>query len=192
MKEYDILNAIGDVDETAVKNAKVKRKSRRRIFICAGSLAACAAVAISVGFASGYFGTWGVASQIPADESKDTLAPAHGYVPVYYVQDGKIAAKKHYLQLSAEGVFTVWREENGIGDEVELIDVNIQDNGKATVDESTAQYEAGDRFVLNLTVSNEIEAYYDKTDSELLLDSLEQTMCGYQNIDFDEYNLILA
>lgn len=48
--------------------------------------------------------------------------------------------------------------------------------------------EPGDKLILTLTVSAEIGAYLSEN-RELLLDSLEQTMCAYTKAD--EYQLII-
>ena len=64
-------------------------------------------------------------------------------------------------------------------------------NGVEIVDSFSAQYIVGDKFILNVTVSKDLEKYYETIPEEQLLKSLELTLTSYQQIEFDEYNLIL-
>ena len=74
----------------------------------------------------------------------------------------------------------------------------ISNQPKETEDETALAYDdiliwyvEGDHFVFNITISKNIENYYDKIDPELLLEALKQTMTGYIRLEFDEYHLFL-
>ncbi len=116
-------------------------------------------------------------------------------VTIHYVDGNAVITTQSELPLTAEDVFNAWKKANGIGDEVQLLSCKIDDNSTTTTHGSGAdavvEHKVGDYFILNLTVSSEIESYYGEIPEELLLSSLEQTMTGYSNIDFDEYHLIL-
>ncbi len=131
-----------------------------------------------------------------ATSSSNCLALQYDDVSVYYVSGNKIKSEKLNLALATFEVFKAWKEKNGIGEEVKLIRTHIDDNGTETVENkgtesSVVHYQIGDYFILNLTISKEIENYYTKADKKLLLDSLKKTMTGYSSIEYDECHIIL-
>lgn len=128
-------------------------------------------------------------------ENLTEVAPLIDDVQIYYVSDGEVLSKTRTMRYDPEIIFAAWREENGIGEEVRLIAHEIEDNGTTTKKEvagvSLVKCHSGDYFIYNLTVSKNLEDYYDRIDSELLLESLKQTMLGYLSMEFDEYHLTL-
>ncbi len=209
MRSIDILNAVGEVDDEFVTKAKAKKTSRKKLWITLGSsLAACLALVLAVPI---MFAMRGATAPAPgaaeptgaAEHPEDYGYPDPQLAPVYcsdakifYVADGKICSKTQIIELSAESTFIAWREANNIGDEVEFVKCEIKDNStdteKVIGGVAVVEHTVGDYFILNITISKNIENYYDRVDSELLLDSLKQTMTGYSDIEFDEYHLILV
>ena len=88
-------------------------------------------------------------------------------------------------------MFASWKEKNGIGEDVLLLDFEIQSNATVNIKDGMAEHVLGDYHCLYLTVSKNLETYYETVDSELLLESLEQTMTGYSGLTYQEYHLIL-
>ncbi len=132
--------------------------------------------------------TGGEIMEEPTPVYEDTL--------IYYVDnDGSIAYEEIFLKQSAEDVFEAWKKKNGIGDEVTLIDTIIKDNGTTHTethgDLTVLVYTRGDYFELHVTISKNIENYFDNLEQETLLDTLEKTMRGYINIEFNDYKLIM-
>lgn len=189
MNSSDILDAIGNVDDWLVIRAKAKKTSDKKLWITVGSLVACMALVFTLPFALIAFR--GASSAAPETTDMLDVGIGSGEVLIYYVDGDKLGSTTRYLDLEPEGIFKAWREMNGIDDEVEFVKCFIEDNGKTTESGGLVTHEIGDYFIFNLTISQNIENYYDTTDRELLLDSLEQTMTGYLNIEFDEFNLIL-
>lgn len=193
MKSSDILDAIGKVDDASVRKAKEKKKSSKKIWITVGSLAACMVLIFMAPFI--YIAFQGANSAAPEGAGGQDLAVESEYVWIYYVDGDEINRTSQYLPLSAEQIFYAWREQNNIGDEVAFIKVKIDSNSKTTESEfdgeGVVKHEIGDYFVYNITISKRIEEYYHFIDSELLLESLKQTMTGYSELEYDEYNLIL-
>lgn len=193
MKSSDILDAIGKVDDECVRKAKEKKKSNKRVWITVGSLAACMVLLFMAPFI--YIAFQGANSAAPEGAGGQDLAVESEYVWIYYVDGDEINRTSQYLPLSAEQIFYAWREQNNIGDEVAFIKVKIDSNSKTTESEfegeGVVKHEIGDYFVYNITISKRIEEYYHLFDSELLLESLKQTMTGYSELEYDEYNLIL-
>lgn len=193
MKSSEILDAIGKVDDECVKKAREKKKSNKRIWITVGSLAACMVLLFMAPFI--YIAFQGANSAAPEGAGGQDLAVESEYVWIYYVDGDEINRTSQYLPLSAEQIFYAWREQNNIGDEVAFIKVKIDSNSKTTESEfngeGVVRHEIGDYFIFNITISKRIEEYYHLIDSELLLESLKQTMTGYSELEYDEYNLIL-
>ncbi len=52
MKPENILDAIGNVDDTCIKNAKEKKKSRKNFWVSIGAMAACLALVVVIPFIS--------------------------------------------------------------------------------------------------------------------------------------------
>lgn len=190
MKPDDILDAIGNVDETCVIKAKEKKKSRKALWITIGSLAACILVVL---FPSIIFNHIGYDSAAPENASDQEIEVEHKDVWIYYVKDGQIYKTEEYTAIQASSVFALWKEKNSIGDEVELIEYKIESNSTTSTSEHNGEgvvkHEIGDYKVLNITVSANLEAYYESIDSELLLESLKQTMAGYSNLEYKECNI---
>ncbi len=86
-------------------------------------------------------------------------------------------------------IFDRWRKENNIGDDVKLIKCSITDNSKEEITESTAAYTPATKRIVEITVSKDIENYYDKSKT-LLLHTLEETFKSSFNF-CDEYQLII-
>ncbi len=127
--------------------------------------------------------------------SSETLAVAKDYVNIYIVKDKKIVSERIYLPLEHQKVFAVWKEKNGIGDEVKLVKTFIEDNSETYTSEyngsGVATHIPGDYYVFNIVVSKDIENYYTKTDKKLLLESLKKTLTGYSYTKYDSCNLII-
>lgn len=194
MKPHDIFDAIGNVDETCVMKAKEKKKSHKKLWITAGSIAACLALIIClpiIFMSINNMGTDKNNTAGPNDGLGGEIAMEQDNVWIYYVDGNEINREQQYLPMDPEDIFHAWKAENDIGDEVEFIRVNIDSNGKTTEKDGVVGHQIGDYFVYNLTISKSIENYYDTIDKDLLLESLQKTMTGYSNIEYDEYNLIL-
>lgn len=120
-----------------------------------------------------------------------TSAIAMKDVWIYYVEDGEICREQHYVKVQPADVFEIWKEKNGIGAEVELLDCEIRSNATTEQMGEVVMHKLGDYHSLYLTVSKNLETYYAQSDEQLLLESLEQTMTGYSGMEYQEYHLIL-
>jgi hypothetical protein len=66
----------------------------------------------------------------------------------------------------------------------------IENNGTESVDSLVASYTAGDKFIMNVKITKNLQNYYEGKSEEKLIESLKQTLTGYSDTDFDEFNLI--
>lgn len=196
---YDILEAIGNVDDECVKRAKESKTSNKAMWISIAALAACLVLVFGVPAIRNFFLA---GEKAPNESNRDEMIVVSGDTWIYYVDDDEIKREKEYLSMSAENIFNAWKEKNGIGDEVEFIKVRIESNGETTWHEhesgegGAVEYEVGNQFIYNIRITENLKNYYDIIDHELLLESLEMTMTGYStieqsDIEFIEFNLIL-
>ena len=129
---------------------------------------------------------------------EDSVEKALEQMPfdIYYVANGKIKQKTIVTDASPENLFDIWKKENQIGDEVRFISVKLSDNGTTEISEysgvEVAAHKVGDHTVYTLTITKNLEQYYDSIEKELLLNSLEKTMTGMCDPKPDEYQLILS
>lgn len=115
---------------------------------------------------------------------------------VWYVSDKKLASASVEAEPDAENVFAAWKDKNGIEPEVELISLNVTDNAKTeTVEfmgELMVQHTAATEWYMTVTVSRNLEKYFDTLDKELLCSSLEKTMVGFADKrNLASYQLVL-
>lgn len=222
MTELDLFESIGNVNDQAVEMAQKPLRSRRRLIIEISSLAACAMFACAAvmllgnmnqnnsalvsGDGSGIVpavsenSTVSENSQVsenaPVQEDSSDSALEQITLNVYYIREGKLEQKTVTADASPEIVFDLWKQENHIGGEVRFISAKIDDNGTVEYSEldgmETATYTVGDYFIYTLTVSKELEQYYDSIGKELLLESLKKTMTGMYEMEFDEYHFVLS
>ena len=214
MNAHNLLEIIGESPEEYLDDAKHPHKRRTPAWVKWGSaVAACLILAISVVTVPQFFrqdnaaqdnagmagdtagegaGQSGVTEE--TGSSPDTeMAIERGNIVIYYVTETGLKTETVELEFTAATVFEAWKEANGIGADVELISCLIEDNSSTlthgTGEDAVVEHQLGDYFILNITVSKSLENYYDSVDSALLLESLEKTMTGYSDIEYDEYHL---
>ena len=195
MKKEDFFEMLGDIDENAVKSAETApiKKMKTKWIGYGASAAACLGLIIGIGI-------WYDHSKDPApnntssqneDPSEAAIDIEQDNINIYYLEGDSIQSVTEFLPCDPKIIFDSWRSHNGIGDEVRLIEVKIENNGTESVDSLVAGHTVGDKFTLNVRVSDDLEKYYELKNEEKLLESLKLTLTGYSNIEFDEYDLIL-
>ena len=134
-------------------------------------------------------------NEVIVEDSTAELAIQEGPVAIYYLDGDTILSEEQHLPYQGSDVFEAWKGKNGLGPEVELLNINIEDNGEESTyefeGETVVSYKVGDYFVFNMTISDEIVPYFETMDRELLSQSLEQTFLGYSMIDYDEFHIII-
>ena len=186
--DSDILERYVRMKKTLAEKKKPKGSAWLK---WASAIAACLVLVIAATFFTQYIPTeYNLNYSYIGTNGKETYI-ADKNVWVYYVDNGDIERERVKLPCTAENVFITWKHLNTIGDEVELIECKIVSNGnESTSDfegEGVVNYEQGDYFVLNITVTKNLQSYEDY---ELLIDSLEKSMSEYSNIEFDEINVL--
>lgn len=199
MTQEKLIDAITDLDSDILNryfdmkaDLAAKKKPKKRTWVKWASLAAaCFVLVIAATFITQYIPTEYNLNYSYVDANGRETYIADKNVWIYYVDSGDIERERVKLPCTAENVFITWKHLNTIGDEVELIECKIVSNGNESTSEfegqGVANYEPGDYFVLNITVTKNLQFYEDY---ELLIDSLEKSMSEYSNIDFDEIKVL--
>ena len=193
MKTPRITHAVGHIDDDLIDGAAnasktVKKKSWIK---WTSAVAACLVVIFMATFFIQYIPTeYNLNYSYEGDNGEETYIASKS-VWIYYVDNGKIERERVKLPCTAQNVFITWKHLNNIADDVKLLDCKIISNGSESTSEfegeGVVNYEQGDYFILNITVTANLQSHknYDE-----LVKSLEKSMTEYSNIDFDEVNVI--
>ena len=195
MTNTNLIHAMGHIDPKLIADAAPdvpQKKSVNKTWVkWASTVAACLILVISATFITQYIPTEYSLNYSYVDANGRETFIADKNVWVYYVDNGDIERERVKLPCTAENIFITWKHLNSIGDDVKLLEYKITSNGKEITSnfdgKEIANYEQGDYFVLNITVTKNLQSYED---CEALVDSLEKSMSDYSNIDFDEINVL--
>lgn len=186
LRFYEIL---GNIDESAVKATEKPYKTNNHLrmrYIAA--VAACFAV-IGIGIFLRESNL--LIPNSPNNESSDmNIAVEQKDVNIYYINGDELAYKTEYLECTPEIVFGSWKKANDIGDEVKLIQIEIKNNGQESVDSSVAAYSAGDQFIMEVTLTQNIQNYFSVKPEDKLIESLQLTLTGYGYVDYDAFHVL--
>ncbi|MDE6519394.1 MAG: hypothetical protein K2K91_02895 [Ruminococcus sp.] len=187
MKKEQFYALLGDIDEATVKSAENPPVRKKHIWLkYTVSLVACSVLIIGIGFSLKNRGEH-LIEYSTIDTSEENIALEHKNINVYYVSNNELLSVSEYLPCSPDEVFRAWKKANNIGNEVELIKVEIKSNGMESKDSFTANYTVGDKFIMEVTITENLKDYYSMIPEDKLLESLHLSLIGYHNIDFDEY-----
>ena len=123
-------------------------------------------------------------------------------VEMYKIKDGILVHDTVMLDASPQTIFDVWKSENYIGSEVQLIGVDIESDSIDTVSAYSGveviAHQTGNKTIYTITVTRNLEDYYEIEDfygyrsKELVLESLEKTMTSICDTKPDEYRLFFV
>ena len=195
MTNTNLLQAMGRIDPKLIADAApdvAQKKSVNKTWVkWASAVAACLVLVISATFITQYIPTEYNLNYSYVDANGRETFIADKNVWVYYVDNGDIERERVKLPCTAENVFITWKHLNSIGDDVKLLECKITSNGKEITSDfdgkDVVNYNQGDYFVLNITVTKNLQSYEG---CEVLVDSLKKSMSEYSNIDFDEINVL--
>lgn len=195
MTNTNLLQAMGRIDPRLIADAApdvAQKKSTNKTWVKWASLAAaCLVLVISATFITQYIPTEYNLNYSYVDANGIEMFIANKNVWVYYVDNGDIERERVKLPCTAENVFITWKHLNSIDDDVKLLECKITSNGKEITSnfdgKDIVNYNKGDYFVLNITVTKNLQSYKD---CEVLVGSLKKSMSEYSNIDFDEINVL--
>ncbi len=218
MKPDELLDAFENIDDIYIKEAKMPRKPVWKIM---GVIAASITLVLLLGQLSPFLRNSNMNSHstqnqegnqemvhfkepdLLPENDEEIFAPDMGVeedealylgdIWIYFVDGNEI--KKELVRKinpSFSNRFSLWKEKNGIGDEVELIKAYIDDLEATTSEKNgIATYIPGNYFVCYITVSANLKNYFSDIDSEKLLESLKQTMIhgSEHDMEYKAYHL---
>ncbi|MBQ7063418.1 MAG: hypothetical protein IJM90_00795 [Firmicutes bacterium] len=189
-----LMEEIGHTDEKFVPELNAPDKKRiKPKWGWIGGLASAAAVLVLVFF--GISRNGGVPNpSVPsgAEDSTEATELEQLDVVIHYVEGNALQQETVFLPASPQVIFSEWMQKNGIGDDVRLFSVKLNDHGTDTINDSVAGHQAGGRLSMTVTVTDTLRNYYQQIPEELLLESLQRTMTGYSHAKIDDYRLVLS
>lgn len=134
--------------------------------------------------------------EMPASEDESSVAPVvERPLTVYYVVDGRVESKTMLALPQPQAAFAVWKSENHIGEEVQMIEASTVYDAKEVTSEysgvAVVTHPTDGHTTYRLTVTQSLADYYTPDTREPLLTSLEKTMTGLLPEAADDYELIL-
>lgn len=179
MTEYDILDAIGDIDPAYLEEAKDKSFHFRKKWIGIGSLAACLLIFFICPLAHQYY--W------LNYESLDYVATEDVECCVYYVQNHAL----YYESVGVRGgdveMFEVWKSKNGITKKGVLQNIVLLPAPNEPDQGSKAHYET-----VCVTVSSSLKNYFENEDGAWREESLKKTIESYRRVTIDTLEMIFV
>ena len=165
----DLLDAIGEIDDSYIELTKEKPKRKKIIWTGVGSLAACLLLVLFL--PNGFL-------------QKMSLRPETDYAPkdytsflVYYAEGETLSSFSYEVCGGYSEMFSAWKNQNGIGSEVLLMDCALE--------ASDSQY------IFRITLSSAFSDYLEKDSNRLLLESLKKTVASYTGTVIQDIELIL-
>ena len=181
MKAEDLLNAIGEIDDSYLDVAIEKPKPRKMIWF--GSLAACflLVLVLPYGFLHGMY--------FRNSAEVDYAAKDYTRFSVYYPENNKLSSMTYEIQGGYEEMFFAWKKQNGIGEEVFLKEIVLNPSSQENFD-TAVNFQS--EKILRISISSTFSAYLDENTKDLLLESLKKTVASYTGFRIVSIELIFV
>ena len=169
----DLLDAIGEIDEADMEIEESKPKRRKIMWTGIGSLAAC--------FLLFLFLPWGFLRQNMLNDKEVNYAPKdYTSFSVYYVDGDTLSQFMYEIHGGYEEMFFAWKNQNGIGNEVELKNFVLESTTGNNSDQGENKPNGG--YFLRVTVSSAFSEYLKKDSKGLLTEALKKTVASYVGV----------
>lgn len=180
MKPDDLLDAIGEIEDSYLETAYEKQPKRAIKWIGIGSLAACflLILLIPLGFLHG------MNQMSEVDYSSKDITR----FSVYYADGEALSHLTYEIHGGYEEMFFAWKNQNGIGKEVLLQDITLLNASLKEDFDGELQSEK----ILRITVSASFSAYLEENKQGLLLESLKKTVASYMGAKIADIELIFV
>ena len=183
MNVDELLDAIGEIDDFYLKEAKEKPNRRKITWVGIGSLAACFLLVL--------FLPYGFLHRIALNDAEANYAPKdYTQFLVYYVDGENLSHFTYEIHGGHQEMFFAWKNQNGISEDVLLKDIDLQvkiqeDCGNPT-DSPVMEY------ILRVEISSSFADYMEKDNAALLLESLKKTVASYTGVKVSDIEWILV
>ena len=182
MKVDDLLDAIGEIDDSFIEPMAEKTKRKKIFWSGIGSLAAC--LALFLFLPNGLLSRW-------MSHSEADYAPMdYTSFLVYYVDGDSMMSFNYEIFGGYDEMFFAWKNQNGIAQDVLLKDMTIHSASDGDSEFSLNSDLLSDN-ILRVTLSSSFSSYLEENDS-LLLESLKKTVASYLGIRISEIELFLT
>lgn len=183
MRPDELWDAIGEIDESYLKEAKEKPNRRKITWVGIGSLAAC--------FLFLFFLPNGFLHRIYLNDLEaDYVSKDYTKFSVYYVDGDTLSRFTYEIHGGYEEMFFAWKNQNGIDGNVLLKDMTLQP--KTEGDDAVMEDSSGRDCVLRVEVSSAFADYMEKDNAELLVESLKKTVASYIGANISDIEVILV
>ena len=177
MTTDDLLDAIGEIDDSHIASSEEKPRRRKIVWTGVGSLAACLILFL--------FLPNGLLNRLAWNREATDYAPKdYTRFSVYYADGETLSSFTYEICGGYEEMFFAWKNQNGIGEEVLLIDFALLPFSDTAGSES--------QYVFCITVSSAFSDYLEKADKGLLMESLKKTVASYTGNEIKDIELILS
>lgn len=197
MNSMNLLEIIGEAPEDYLLDAKKVHK-RKIVWMKLATLAAsCIAILAAVALSMNNQTENHIIGSV--NQAEDEISSEKAETEVIYVVSNDSIVSKNITATTSDEVFNAWKTSNGIGEEVKLlseefeIPYNADEEGEtkeevqqAAISESLEEGED----ILVIHISKEIENYYEGTEKEILLKSLQQTMTEFYGLTYEHCEIV--
>ena len=199
-----LLCAINEIDDKMIdehmdkmeKNAALREKKKHKVKKWLGGAVTASLSVILLGlFILRFIPKQYELAYSYKNEAGYEIGLAQANVWVSYL-DGPFS-KKELVKLpdSPENIFLTWKYLNHIGDDVQLLECRIDDNSSTSSSviegQPVVHHQVGDRFVMNIVISESIKTYADGEKLDKLLDTLKHSLADHSALKFDEVNIFI-
>ncbi len=167
----ELLDAIGEIDDSDIKLAEEKPKRRKPMWTGIGALAACL---LFVLFVPNVF-----LRRLSLENGADYVSKDYTSFLVYYAQGETLSSFPYEIHGGYTEMFFAWKNQNRIGSEVALIDCVLNPDSDS-------------KYILHITISASFSDYLEKDQNGLLLESLKKTVASYTGSEIKEIELSLS
>lgn len=182
MKVDDLLDAIGEIDDSFLEPMEEKTKHKKIFWSGIASLAAC--LALFLFLPNGFLSRW-----MSRNETDYAPMDCASFL-VYYVDGESLLSFNYEIFGGYDEMFFAWKNQNGIGQDVLLKDITIH-----SVSDGDSEFSLNsDRLsanILRVTLSSSFSSYLEENDT-LLLESLKKTVASYLGVRISEIELFLT
>ena len=182
MRVDDLLDAIGEIDDSYMVLMEEKPKRKRIIWTGIGSLAACLALLL--------FLPNGLLSKMVSHSEADYAPRDCTSFLVYYVDDESLLSFNYEIYGGYDEMFFAWKNQNGIGQDVLLKDITL----RSSVHENSDVSFTGDLYsenILSVTLSSSFSSYLEENEA-LLLEALKKTVASYLGVRIYDIEVFLT
>lgn len=183
MKVDELLDVIGEIDDSYLTEAKEKTNRKKIKWVALGSLAACFLFVLFIPY--GFLHRIAMMGQPEVDyTSKDCTK-----FLVYYADGDTLSHFAYEIYGGYEEMFFAWKNQNGIDEDVVLKGFDLR---PIDMTDGVLPNLSGMECTLRISVSASFASYMEEENGQLLLESLKMTVASYTGAKLSDMELIFV